>query len=72
MEPVTNKEYAPHQQRVVDEKNELQDKCSKLKVFILSNPIFNTLDAEEQTDLQRQSAVMETYLFILERRISRF
>jgi hypothetical protein len=72
MEPTTNKEYAPHQQRVVDEKNELQDKHSKLGAFILDNPIFNTLDSEEQEDLRSQNDVMGEYLDILERRISRF
>lgn len=72
MEQTANKEYAPHQQRVVDEKNELQDKFSKLGTFILDNPIFATLDSEEQIDLQSQHDVMGTYLDILERRISRF
>ena len=72
MAPTTNQEYAPHQQRVVDETTELQDKFSKLGAFILDNPIFNTLDTPEQVDLQSQYDVMGTYLEILERRISRF
>lgn len=66
------KEFQPHQQRVVDEKNELAEKVTKLGAFILDNPIFNTLDVEEQTDLHRQYAVMQTYLTILDSRISRF
>lgn len=67
-----NKEYAPHQQRVIDEKNELQDKFSKLGAFILDNPIFPTLESEEQDDLQDQYIAMQTYLQILEKRINRF
>ena len=72
MEATTNKEYAPHQQRVVDEKIELQDKFSKLGTFILDNPIFTTLSDEEKEDLQDQYVAMQKYLEILERRISRF
>ena len=67
-----NKEYAPHQQRVINEKNELQDKFSKLGAFILDNPIFPALDPEEQDDLQDQYVAMQTYLQILEKRINRF
>ena len=66
------KEYAPHQQRVIDERNELQAKFSNLGVFILDNPIFNTLDVEEQFDLRSQHDVMGEYLDILGRRILRF
>ena len=72
METTMNKEYAPHQQRVIDEKNELQDKFSKLGAFILDNPIFPTLESEEQDDLQDQYIAMQTYLQILEKRINRF
>lgn len=72
MSETANKEYAPHQQRVVDERNELQDKFSKLGTFILDNPIFKTLETEEQIDLKSQYDVMGKYLDILERRISRF
>jgi len=66
------KEYAPHQQRVVDEANELRDKFSKLGAFILDNPIFLTLSEEEKKDLDQQYIAMEHYLVILDRRISRF
>ena len=37
---------APHQQRVVDEKNELSDRLSKLLCFF-QTPIFAGLDAAE-------------------------
>lgn len=68
----TKKEYAPHQQRVVDEATELEDKFSKLGAFILDNPIFLTLEQEERNDLDSQYVAMEQYLIILDRRISRF
>jgi len=72
MSETANREYAPHQQRVVDEATELKDKFSKLGAFILDNPIYPTLDTDEQQDLAEQYNVMEKYLVILERRISRF
>lgn len=62
----------PHQQRVIDEKNELEDKVKKLGPFILDNPIYETLSVEEQEDLNLQYEVMQQYLNILERRINRF
>lgn len=66
------KELQPHQQRVVDEKNELADKVTKLAAFILDNPIFTTLEASEQKDMHIQLFCMENYLNVLERRINRF
>jgi len=65
-------QYAPHQQRVVEEANELKDKFSKLGAFILDNPIYQGLDQDEKNDLDSQYLVMEQYLIILDRRISRF
>lgn len=67
-----NREYAPHQQRVIDEANELKDKFSKLGAFILDNPIYQTLDEDEVQDLSEQYDVMEKYIVILDRRIARF
>ena len=68
----TEKNYAPHQQRVVDEANELREKFSKLDSFILDNPIYQELEKEEQKDLKLQRTHMEQYMLVLERRISRF
>ena len=72
MSETANREYAPHQQRVVDEANELRDKFSKLGSFILDNPIYQGLEQDEKQDLADQYDVMEKYLAILDRRISRF
>lgn len=67
-----DKQLQPHQQRVVDEFNELKDKTSKLGAFILDNPIYLNLPSEEQKDMQTQYDAMCTYYDALERRISRF
>ena len=66
------KELQPHQQRVVDEKNELQKKHDALSDFILENPIFLKLPEDEQRDLEKQFSIMGQYLDVLNRRISRF
>lgn len=66
------KVYAPHQQRVVDEANDLAEKVTKLSAFILDNPIFTTLEVSEQKDMHIQLFCMENYLNVLQRRISRF
>jgi hypothetical protein len=68
----TEKKMLPHQQRVVDEANELREKFLKLDAFILDNPIYKELEKEEQKDLKLQRTYMELYLLTLERRISRF
>lgn len=62
---------APHQQRVVDEKAELDEKLEKLIAFF-SNPIWATLPSDEQARLSRQSEVMREYSNILGERIAAF
>lgn len=66
------KEYAPHQQRVVDERESLQDKISKLSNFVTVNEIFKSLPEIEKTDLRDQLSFMCLYLEKLDSRISRF
>ena len=62
----------PHQQRVVDEKAELDDKTKKLSDFIGSNDIFLTLDTAEQERLKEQNDIMWKYSEILGARIAAF
>ena len=62
----------PHQQRVVDEKAELDTKAKALSEFIGNNPIFATLDAAEQERLKVQNDVMWQYSEILGARIAAF
>lgn len=62
---------APHQQRVVEEKHDLDDKLGKLITF-LDGDLFKTLDKHEQSRLRHQRAVMEDYSSILCQRIDAF
>jgi hypothetical protein len=64
--------YAQHQQRVVDEKAELDEKLGKLHDFIQGNPIFKSLPEDEQKLLCRQDLVMAEYSQILCERIETF
>ena len=49
----------PHQQRVVDEKTELDKKAKALSEFIGNNPIFETLEPAEQERLKEQNVGAE-------------
>lgn len=61
-----------HQQRVVDEKAELDTKAHALSQFIGHSRMFETLDAAEQERLKEQNDVMWQYSEILGARISAF
>ncbi|KGA24913.1 hypothetical protein AO825_08295 [Pectobacterium brasiliense] len=62
----------PHQQRVVDEQTDLEDKITKLNSFIAQSPIFAGLDATQQGLLMAQVGAMSSYLEILNLRIASF
>ena len=62
----------PHQQRVVDEKAELDTKARALSEFIGKNPIFETIDADEQERMKEQCEIMWQYSEILSARIAAF
>lgn len=59
------------QQRVVDEKRELDDKLRKLIIFTGCD-IFQKLDADQQDLLKQQAFFMEGYSTILGERIASF
>lgn len=61
----------PHQQRVLDEKTELDDRSTKLQAFF-SNPIFSGLPADEQDRMQKQAVAMQAYSQVLGERIANF
>lgn len=61
----------PHQQRVVDEKTELDAKRERLLSF-LNTDTFRGLDQAEKDRLRTQHAVMGLYSDILHQRISAF
>lgn len=61
----------PHQQRVIDEKTELDDKISRLKPFFTS-AIFAGLPQPERERMCRQLPLMEQYSEVLGERIAAF
>lgn len=69
---MTIKQYLPHQQRVVDERNELNEKADKLLEFIRINPIFEELNERDKALLREQYQVMCKYQNILQERIANF
>lgn len=61
----------PHEQRVVDEKTDLDKLREKLTAFF-STPIFHGLPESEQIRMERQAVAMRTYSEILGERIAAF
>jgi hypothetical protein len=61
-----------HQQRVMAEKAELDEKLTKLGEFIESSPIFAGLPDDERERLVRQKSCMGEYSEILGERIAAF
>ena len=61
----------PHQQRVVTEKDELDEKIVKLNAF-LNGSFFSTLDSSEQEHLKLQAHYMSEYSDVLGARIAAF
>jgi hypothetical protein len=68
----TNKELAPHQQRVVQERDELNEKIVKLSAFVYDSPIYRALPQIDRDHLVGQKAAMVLYKDYLDRRIARF
>lgn len=62
----------PHEERVVIEKQELDEKLAKLAVFSQGNSIYKELPNEDRELLESQYLVMEQYSKILGQRIARF
>ena len=65
-------EPSPHQQRVILEKFELDNKLEKLIDFLERNPQYLSLPQDQQLLLARQRAAMEKYSEILGERIATF
>lgn len=62
---------APHQERVVNERNDLVEKTQKLAAF-LDTPTYAALDTAEQARLGRQLRIMNDYVEVLGDRIAAF
>jgi len=61
----------PHQERVIEEKAQLDERLAKLNEFGRGT-IFPNLPAAEQERLQRQSKIMDQYSVVLGERIAAF
>jgi hypothetical protein len=61
----------PHQQRMLDERQELAERVEKLDAFHRS-PAFKELSIDERCDMREQYIYMLNYLFVLNRRIARW
>lgn len=61
----------PHQQRVVEEKDQLSERLSKLVAFF-QTPMFGTLSEAERSRLRNQARFMDGYAAVLEERIAAF
>ena len=64
-------EFAPHEQRVIQERDELKEKTEKLYAFF-DTQIYKTLLVKDKELLSNQFTVMNQYLSILDERIGRF
>ncbi len=61
----------PYQQRVIEEKQQLDERLGRLNDFF-TTATFHQLDDDEQYLLKRQAEVMKEYSEILEERIDGF
>ena len=61
-----------HQQRVVEEKRNLDEKLEKLREFIFYNPKFKSMRAKERQLLIRQKSAMTAYSHELRDRLETF
>ncbi|MEQ1977590.1 hypothetical protein [Xenorhabdus sp. SGI240] len=61
----------PHQQRVIDELAELNERIEKLSVFI-GGDTYNTLEETDRYLLRVQRSAMYNYAEILHMRVKRF
>ena len=66
----------PHQERVVNEKAELEEKLGKLRSFFNTSTYASMADEksgrEEQDRLNEQADIMDRYISILRDRIAAF
>jgi hypothetical protein len=71
-EKVEESKFAPYEQRVIQEKAELDDKAKKLSTFIGENPLFEKLDGAEQERMKVQNDLMWQLSDVLSERIHAF
>lgn len=59
-----------YQQRVITEKEQLEEKITKLDSFITGSDDFDSIEVDEQDRLRRQLAAMKDYSAVLGERIA--
>jgi uncharacterized protein len=70
---IKEKTMKAYQERVVAEKQELDEKLAKLKTFVFGDgKTFGTLNLQERDRLERQYDAMKAYSDILSERIAAF
>lgn len=69
--PATPSNLQPFQQRVVDEKDELDTRLDKLRAFV-DSPLFDSLGMSDRAMMTAQAEVMSKYSRILGDRIAAF
>jgi len=62
----------PHQQRVIDEKKELDERAKKLSDFIGFSPVFKSIAEDEQERMKVQNDLMWQLSEVLGQRIAAF
>jgi hypothetical protein len=62
----------PHEQRVIEEREALDEKLQKLSTFIETSETFRVLGRVDQHILMRQRTLMREYSVVLGLRIDRF
>ena len=72
IESETSDAIPPYQQRVIEEKIELDFRLQKLQDFIGTNNKFYSLSVADQQTMQEQANAMKLYANILHYRIGRF
>lgn len=61
-----------YQERVIEEKEQLDTRIDKLSAFIKASPVFGMMQSEDQNAMKEQLRVMNLLSSILGRRIERF
>ena len=59
-----------HIKRMIDEFNQLEERASKLNLFIETNDIFKTLPKEKQDLMRLQLQGMRVYEYALNKRLA--
>jgi hypothetical protein len=71
-QPAKGMEMEDYQQRVMQEKAELDRKAKALSEFIGNNPAFDAIDPDEQERMKVQNDIMRQYSEVLGERIASF